>query len=417
MNQQVKIYNLNSDLTRGSSNFLGIMLALLIIIPYSISMIWLIGGIPTYIGLALSALIMLSLIRYKLRVPTEVIMYLVWLVWATITYITTDTANFYYNEYWAGIKTCFQIWILLFIVCMTTYIRGKVEINFLAILITSLIFILYALSIGNFSFMLTGYERVHNVNEFGYQVAICIACVMYFFYEKSFKQRMIVITIILILFSFLIIAASRKNFLGALTFMALFALLYFIRKFKINIFTATGMILIYIILYFIYQYIYETTFLGARLSTVAELGLAKAEHSRIEMYIMGWDLFLKFPIFGAGLNQNQPITGWYSHSDYIEVLSTTGIVGFLLYFSFHLILLIRLLRIGRNTSNPKILFTIDLFKSIVIMTMLIALGRPNESAKVHWILMGSISGYAYYIEQKIIFPAKMYCRKKQLSTP
>ena len=72
--------------------------------------------------------------------------------------------------------------------------------------------------------------------------------------------------------------------------------------------------------------------------------------ARSQMYVRGVDLFWENPLAGVGLGNFQVVSGLgaYSHSDYIEVASNTGIIGFILYFSIYGMILWRLLWLVRN---------------------------------------------------------------------
>ena len=72
------------------------------------------------------------------------------------------------------------------------------------------------------------------------------------------------------------------------------------------------------------------------------------------MYSFGFNLFLENPLFGIGFNNFQEYfyTGQYSHSDYIESLASTGIVGFILYQGSYFVLLLKSFKLFLR-SNPN----------------------------------------------------------------
>ncbi|MGH0052900.1 MAG: O-antigen ligase family protein, partial [Sphaerochaetaceae bacterium] len=69
----------------------------------------------------------------------------------------------------------------------------------------------------------------------------------------------------------------------------------------------------------------------------------------------GWQMFLENPLFGKGLNAFREIVDYkmYSHNNYIEILVSWGIVGFLWYYGFLVFLVIqgvKKLLSGESTS-------------------------------------------------------------------
>ena len=84
-------------------------------------------------------------------------------------------------------------------------------------------------------------------------------------------------------------------------------------------------------------FVMENTLVGRRFEIFAESGsgdLASAvrQQGRYAMYVEGVKMFIRHPVCGVGLNNFGAhfVTGQYSHSDYIEPLATTGVIGFVL---------------------------------------------------------------------------------------
>lgn len=65
--------------------------------------------------------------------------------------------------------------------------------------------------------------------------------------------------------------------------------------------------------------------------------------TRLDMIGEGWRLWLEAPILGHGIDQFRVLSQFatYSHNNYIEMLATLGIVGFILYYSVYLLLFLR----------------------------------------------------------------------------
>ena len=94
---------------------------------------------------------------------------------------------------------------------------------------------------------------------------------------------------------------------------------------------------------------------------------------RLELIEMGMDIFKKHPILGLGIDNAKFIAGpmfgleeYYLHNNYVVLLADVGIVGFVLYYSIYLVLLIKYLKY-RDFSSPEYCFC---FTLLVIMLMM-----------------------------------------------
>ena len=101
------------------------------------------------------------------------------------------------------------------------------------------------------------------------------------------------------------------------------------------------------------SYFYDSV-IYQRLSTGSGYSLVKA---RSEWANEAIRLFNMNPIFGVGFNHYRilSIFGTYSHSTYLELISTTGIIGTLIYFSAYIVIIYNLFYIYKKTKGTKVL--------------------------------------------------------------
>ena len=92
------------------------------------------------------------------------------------------------------------------------------------------------------------------------------------------------------------------------------------------------------------------------------------DQRRIIAYQDGLEVIRMNPFIGVGLDnfRYHTSTQMHSHSDYIEVAATTGIIGAIIYFSIYIVLWQRLRRIQTSVENSSILHDIGLIKAIII---------------------------------------------------
>ena len=83
-------------------------------------------------------------------------------------------------------------------------------------------------------------------------------------------------------------------------------------------------------------------------------------YNRLEMYRNGWYLFLEHPVFGVGFYGYAYYFGGHSHTTIIEVLSCTGIVGFIIYFGMYAYSMLKVLKLIRITNGKQDLYQVNL---------------------------------------------------------
>lgn len=339
-----------------------------------------------------------------IRVPPEVGIFFAWIVWSlTGLSVATDQALVVEQ-----LKTIFQIGILLFLISGITALRQNITFSMLAMIMGSIIILLMTYISGEFQEVSNNYAGVgrvsgiaENSNAFAYSMLLMLFCIFYFWgVNRSWLKCFILSVLVLLAMYGIVYSGSRKGFLGAIVFLFLWWLFCISKKISKNKFKTTiGLIFLLLVIYCIFDYMLANTFMGIRFTHMREHGT----QSRIQMYVDGLEMIREHPIFGVGLdNYRVRSSSWsFSHSEYIEVASTTGIVGFIIYFSIYIVLWRRLRRTQKMTKDPFVLYMIGLLKAIVITILLVAFGRPNIISKETWILLAIAIGYSWSIEHAL----------------
>ena len=120
----------------------------------------------------------------------------------------------------------------------------------------------------------------------------------------------------------------------------------------------------------------------------ALLGNDTADYStvtRIRLIEIGMDLFKKNPIFGIGINNAHFVAGavfnredYYLHNNYIELLADGGIVGFTIYYSIFVFLLVKLWKMRDfKDGEYNICFTLLLINLVMDMAAVSFLDRAT----------------------------------------
>ena len=112
--------------------------------------------------------------------------------------------------------------------------------------------------------------------------------------------------------------------------------------------------------------------------------------SRTQMIVSGLKLIAQHPMFGIGLDNFRSASGadTYSHSNPIEVVVSTGIVGGVLYFGIYAVLLLRLFRIRRRATSRA---PASAMICSVLAFMLMDITHISFSEKTSWLFLALMS--------------------------
>lgn len=127
------------------------------------------------------------------------------------------------------------------------------------------------------------------------------------------------------------------------------------------------------------------------------------EHNvRYDMYVEGFKIFLQHPIFGVGLNNFCAyFYGYYSHSDYIEPLATTGLIGFILYQAFYVILLLRLRQLLKWATDSGMRYKLKMMLIGLGAILIIGFGVPHYTNQPVFLLLVAFSVYTSKLQRQV----------------
>lgn len=238
----------------------------------------------------------------------------------------------------------FQPYCMMALVC---YEGVKNHVALLKLLLWS--FVIYA-AIGFFVMdvgRLQGAEEtVYDMHfTLGNSLALNAVFIVFFaalLWSENLYGKWILIVCMAFALTVVILTATRKAF-GAAMIILVFFVLSQIKMSPKNLIVA---LLAFALLYWGMDYIMDNTLLGERLISVNEIGenynttdlkWLSFLGDRAVMYIEGWALFTKKPLFGIGLNNYQYATGsaLRLHTEYMVQLAENGLIGALLFVSMY----------------------------------------------------------------------------------
>jgi O-antigen ligase len=347
--------------------------------------------------------------------PPELLCYTTWVAWAIITgyAVAIDPYSFWNNS-----KVTFQIMVMVWIIYAILRTRKTVNVVLLAIVVGGLIQIA-AVWLGQTDMAAAAEaERqmglTDNPNSLGFRMIWCVLCGL-MFWQVQGRWRILfragIFSLIPIAAFVILSTGSRKSFLAlvfALLSWAVFAsstgnrmAAYLVRLFIAGILTG--------ILVAVMPFVINNTVVGKRFEQFFNEGqgsivAAAKTHRRYDMYGEAVELFLEHPLFGVGLD-NFKLYSFYnasSHSDYMEPLANTGLIGFLLYQSFYGFLLFRSFALLRWSKDAKTIYRLKMIIISVLTIMVIGLGRSHYTSQIVFVLLTTFSVYTWEIRRSVI---------------
>lgn len=252
----------------------------------------------------------------------------------------------------ANLKRAIQVIVVSTLIVANSYWRKDYHTAILRILasaaITSLIVLLTIFPVSDWGTeRLGGEEMGISANALG--VALALGCVASIYIAKRSRFSILWYCSAVALIAGALLTGTRQ----ALLYPALYILIQLLMDVR-HVKTWVYIVLSGIALIIVYQYLVTDPFMreiiGARLEGLVNdiLGVqASTEHSveeRGQFRIWALQLFLSHPLLGLGYNG---FLGWLqdigyinvttSHCNPTEVLSSTGVVGFAIYYSLYLV--------------------------------------------------------------------------------
>jgi len=357
-------------------------------------------------GIGLVVLYGLVILQSDPKIPAEVMLFGAFVGWGTATGVIVSRHKPFF---WDTVRLMAQIWALVAAVAGLTAFKQDPSLPFAALAISATALVIGSLAAGeagraaDLMAPARAHSYIENPNSLA-QFALLGIFGLLFFWRRTTPayQRVLLVGLFVLLAFGIILSGSRKGFVGLLLMIA--AWLWFC--FRQSLFSRPLYPLLALSAlfgtYLLVDSVWESTYLGARLQLTLqdETILGRA---RTQMYREAVDLFLAHPLAGVGFG-NFKTYSWfqmYSHSDYMEALSTTGAIGSALYFVIYPVLWRRLRRIEASNLGSDVTHEVGLYKAFVITQLVLALGRINYQSILTMVIMSGVIGHAFALEQDL----------------
>lgn len=283
--------------------------------------------------------------------------------------------------------TQLQLFVLFFFSYMYIKQIGRLEDYYNAMYLSGIGLIFYSLYVygglsGFLAIMSTGHrmgDLIGNQNTYGLVFANAALVALYYFFFNN-EKRHVLLAGLLIFFGFS--SGSKK-----VAFLLLIGLLFLIlskhgirKLFKVIFYSTVSLLVGWV---FINLPVFSTIL--KRLESYLSVSGNSSDNLRAELIRYGLELFAENPLFGYGLNNYRLFhwSGVYSHNNYIEVLVSLGIVGFIVYYLIFVKSITTLFRKRRYLNPIHFLLIFSIISSFIF-----DYGMVQFYSKDIWIFMG-----------------------------
>lgn len=228
-----------------------------------------------------------------------------------------------------------------------------------------------------------------NQNTLGMLAALTIIINLYFIiYYREEKRGLLFAVISLII---LAAAGSRKSILELIFGIFILLILYNYDKKKLfkSVVKIIIALLVFVILIVVLSKLSMFDFVKLRIENLVNQLTGSGHTDRSVRYralldVLGWQIFTDNPFLGVGMDcariPVKQMTGidYYLHNNYLEILADGGVVGFILYFSFYVIIIYRLWKYRKyRNAEYDICFAIMIIQLMVQFAYVAYYGRET----------------------------------------
>jgi O-antigen ligase len=270
-----------------------------------------------------------------------------------------------------------------------------------------IILVLYLLLSGeiNSSGERLGQSTFLNANNLALVMMISLCCIAWLIIYSNRRYLLINVSLALVYLLITALTGGRKFLVLPFVFTLLLLIFRFFqtRKFRLLFYIIFFLLFLITSAWAIMNIPFLYNSIGMRFSGLFDLlrgvsSPSEPDYSTIYRLLMirsGWNWFLERPILGYGLNNfqvmfSEVLTKSYAHNNYIELLVDTGLVGTIIYYSFYIYLLTKLLRIRNDFTGIK-----DFFLAYIFVLPLFELGAVTYNLTVIQIFLGLASAYVW----------------------
>lgn len=325
-------------------------------------------------------LILISIYLIIKTIKVNINFYLIWLCLFSFILIASNVwavSSVSAIEGTKNLLTTFPIFIFISLFIKTEKDFYEVLKVFLYSQIVTVIFIFMTIDISTVGVIVIGKESLGefwNANTIGVSMSISALIAFYLIHIEDNRLAKILYCVFILLYIFTsIMTGSRKSFFVIVFTLSLFYILISGNKkiLRIRIIVFAVCSLLFLILIMNVPSLYNIIGSGIESLIMQLTGHGEIDRSttiRTGMIEFGLDLFQSRPFLGYGINSFRAMSPWkmYSHNNYIELLTSIGLIGIIIYYSAHIYIIKNTIKFS---NNPFLIFAFVSIITIFIMDL------------------------------------------------
>jgi O-antigen ligase len=335
-------------------------------------------------------------LRNRWSMPAEVKLFFAFLLWAVVSSLMVAVdIELSFQTAW----TVFQMALLMWAMAVAHQKHPDLRIIMAGLWGIGVLSVIVAYFNPSIAVRATSEERLSvlgaNPNAVGQIFIFAMLAALYLAQRTTLlRTKVVLLSAIPVFAVFLMRTASRKMFIAAILLNVLWVLASVqLRALTVKkLFSILALMLAIGVMSVVALSSWQDSSMGTRWNDLRDPRRYEGPlGGRDELYKEGWDLFLTGnPFTGVGFFNQTAIMGEV-HSDYMDVLVSTGIVGVVLYFSIYPVAIRRAWRIFRG--NPKLLLLDwQAFRIYCLIIFWLMFGYSRYSDVFHLVVFGSFVG-------------------------
>lgn len=343
------------------------------------------------------------------QVPRECFILALFLIWSLAGgFFVVDTYMFMHY-----IKLLLELVVLTFFISIIIKNSGDAKWFYFAFFLIAIWWVLIGATTSNGGTIALGNivgqddivkQRYDKANGVGFYSCIGILGMLALLWEvRRWWMRTALIAGGILALCCLVLSASRGAFVALMAIAILWPTMCLSGTSRSKIRSFVMFFFIIIISYFMFEFIVKETYLGTRFTSGTQMKDTSMT-TRLDFILIGIRMFSENPVMGCGLGQFGIASGTgaaYAHNEFAEVISSTGIIGIILYYSVYVMAWRRLTQSLRYLRLPLFRYRINIARVLLLVLLLSGfLFRINFIQQDSMFLIAIVIGMAYWGEQQ-----------------